>query len=339
MIGQTLDLIISMVTIILLASLLFGALYEWYSSYTNSRGKFLRDSLARMFESHNTGQLIGQIYSHPTIRLLSKSKELPSYIPDRNFAQAVLDVVLSNYKNSLTKYTYESGQAILSSPDQLTNADLLKDAVTNMDDSPLKAILSSPAFVDPSKINLEQLSKELMIWYQHYGERTSGWYKRKVQSHLIGWTTLFCIVFNFNPIEIFKEMKQNSALREATIQVAEKMVADSLNSANKSNYKEWLESIKNLQKVELPFGYKFSSSLELRWESANLSTGIGVVRDMIVEIYGKYLNLANFIGWLIGGLLLTVQSGFWFDLLARFLNIRKGGIKPEPSSETQSQMP
>ncbi|MBK7233233.1 MAG: hypothetical protein IPH93_13475 [Saprospiraceae bacterium] len=336
MIGQTLDLIISMVTIILLASLLFGSLYEWYASYTNSRGKFLRDALAKLFESNNAGQLIGQIYSHPSIHLLSKKKELPSYIPDRNFAQAVLDVVLSNYQNSQTTYTYNSGQAITSSSAGLTGVDLLKAAVTNMEDSPLKTVLTSPAFIDPEKINMDELSKELMIWYQHYGERTNGWYKRKVQSHLIGWTMLFCIIFNFNPIAIYKEMKQNTALREATIQVAEKMVADSLNSPGKKNYQEWLGSIKELQQEELPFGYTFSNNLQARWESANLWTGLGVVWDMIGEIYRDHLSLSNFIGWLIGGLLLTVQSGFWFDLLAKILNIRKGGIKPEPSPETQN---
>lgn len=76
--------------------------------------------------------------------------------------------------------------------------------------------------------------------------------------------------------------------------------------------------------------------MQARWESANLWTGLGVVWDMIGEIYRDHLSLSNFIGWLIGGLLLTVQSGFWFDLLAKILNIRKGGIKPEPSPETQN---
>lgn len=95
---------------------------------------------------------------------------------------------------------------------------------------------------------MDELSKELMIWYQHYGERTNGWYKRKVQSHLIGWTMLFCIIFNFNPIAIYKEMKQNTALREATIQVAEKMVADSLNSPGKKITKNGLDRSKNYNK-------------------------------------------------------------------------------------------
>lgn len=335
MISQTLDLMISMVTVILLASLLFGSVYEWMASYFNSRGKFLQNALSRLFQLDNGGHLIGQIYAHPAIRLLSNKTELPSYIPDRIFAQAILDVILQNHQTKNTSFSIVNGVTTAQAKLNSDHHQLLADAIEGLEHGVLKDLLSSHSFRNGADVSRESLEQALMQWYNLQGQRVTGWYKRNVQSKMIKWTLLFCMVFNFNPITIYKEMKVNTELRTATIAVAEKLVEEEIRDTSKIRMDSVKHLFKELQTSGLPFGYEFSDSLKMSWDTAGICEILPVAKKM-GQVVWKEFNLYNFIGWMIGALLLTVQSGFWFELLARFINIRKGGLKPASNVVSQN---
>src|SRR5436305_2845773 len=105
LLGSTaLDVAIGLVFIYLVVSLVCSALHEMLEGWLKNRSKDLERGVCEMLTSGATPlNLVEAIYDHPLISGLFKGDyaaakrmgELPSYIPARNFALALLDTVRS----------------------------------------------------------------------------------------------------------------------------------------------------------------------------------------------------------------------------------------------------
>ncbi|RLD05789.1 MAG: hypothetical protein DRI56_08880 [Chloroflexota bacterium] len=95
-----LEIAIGVVFVWLMLSMGVSALLEWLAGALKWRGKDLekaiRDLLEKSDADDDASSLAKALYAHPLVKSLSKyGRRLPSYIPDRTFGLALLDVLVT----------------------------------------------------------------------------------------------------------------------------------------------------------------------------------------------------------------------------------------------------
>lgn len=331
MINQTLDLWISMVTVILAGSLMLGSSYEWYASWINKRGNHLFESIHKMFSGNRGNDFISLLYNHPEIHLLKHKGELPSYISKAMFAHTLLDVIIDDYKQQKTIITYAN--FIPETEDQnsfIQKNQLLYEAIENLEYSHIKRMLLTHKIDKNDADYYEKISEKLADWFENYQERTTGWYKRSVQRQSFFAALIFAVFVNFNIIDVYFEMKNNIQLQQMTIQLGEKMVSEGHDSLQKKSFETWNTHIDSLKDYKFPFGYKISKETKILIENGHW-TDVVFQADFSFFKELWHLNFKWFTipGWLLTAMLLTIQSSFWFEILVKMFNIRKTGVKPD----------
>src|ERR1041384_636043 len=98
--SSIIDIAIGMVFVYLLLSLICSAANEIIERYSRKRASDLENGIKEMLlNPDGTGDLVERLYKHPLVySLYAKpytpgAKTLPSYIPARNFALALMDLV------------------------------------------------------------------------------------------------------------------------------------------------------------------------------------------------------------------------------------------------------
>lgn len=335
MLSQTLDIAISMAFLFLLASILLSSLYEFYASLYNQRGKLLKQSLAKLYQDISGQNLLAMTYSHPEIHLLKDGKKLPSYISSSAFANATISSIISNYKTKVLAIKYSEGKASIEGklPDDYNV--LLKEAISKLEPSHLKTILdSNDTFGDSEKQYHERIGLKLENWYEELQQRNSGWYKRISKVKLF-WTGLvFCILFNFNPIDIYLNIKENTKLQAVILEQTKNYVANGTLDQTTKDAKQILNNLNSFKDLGMPFGYSISTKTDsLLVDGKICDLLFGNNGEFYSEIKNYNFKWHTFPGWVLGALLLMINSSTWFELLLKLVNIRGAGIKPESKSK------
>ncbi|QKG55223.1 hypothetical protein GKZ68_00355 [Hymenobacter sp. BRD128] len=217
---------ISMVFLYLLGSQVVLSIYELWAGYTNARGKFLYRRLKGVLGSNTTGQF----YSQPAIAKLSPADQappseqtgwkaslevdytnawdwwrgadgLPSYVPADLFAATLLGMVAPHATEltdimlplaaaraqqlALTVGTL-GGQA--ASPNQGGAQQVGTPPVWYSGE--LSDLLSNLFAGLAATATLAQCEQAVANWFDAYGERMTGWYKRQTR----GWLFLIGLV-------------------------------------------------------------------------------------------------------------------------------------------------
>jgi len=95
-----LDVVIGLVFVYLVASLIASAVNELFENRLNYRSKDLERGIKELLD-HDGSDIVKKLYDHPLISGLFRGtydearakNQLPSYIPSRNFALALMDIV------------------------------------------------------------------------------------------------------------------------------------------------------------------------------------------------------------------------------------------------------
>src|SRR5262245_61554631 len=99
-----LDVVLGLIFIYLLLSLVCTAVNEWIESFLKKRSATLEQGIRELLDDQkNEDGLACELYKHPLVfslyrgdyKPLVTKKNLPSYIPAKNFAIALMDIVLS----------------------------------------------------------------------------------------------------------------------------------------------------------------------------------------------------------------------------------------------------
>lgn len=258
---EILDVVIGLMFVYLLLSLLATAINEYIAALLNLRGKELargmgrlldnledRTALKKAFEGLGprvtaaaaTPTLTERFYSHRLIRPLatrrgwifrvfSKEPRLPSYIPARTFALALLDVL--GYRDpAATDPGDPPGGAQGTALVGIMN--ILKRE-SPLDVSELKGLLSTANLPEPlqtrlleaftgSQNRLQHLHDGVEVWFNNAMDRVSGAYKRTIQGWLfiIGLVLSSCM--NADTIDIWKRLAKDETLARA---MAERAIA------------------------------------------------------------------------------------------------------------------
>ncbi|MFB2897698.1 hypothetical protein ACE1CI_32675 [Aerosakkonemataceae cyanobacterium BLCC-F50] len=207
--------------------------------------------------------------------------------------------------------------------------------------------------IDRTENEVNQLTKEVEIWFDRSMERSSGVYKRNAKgiSLLIGFG--LAVVTNSNSIYIANRLAYDEELRQAVVQRADKLISE--------NGKKEVSEILNEQ-LKLPLGWNprvldrqfncnsrfpkdasdndwntvFNKCIRNSKKPSNYFAPTAIL--VMIVTSGKWLvGLSFLVGWFVTAIAISMGASFWFDLLNKLVNVRNTGRKP-PSSANQTSV-
>lgn len=309
--GAVLDVIIGLSFTYLLLGILASGAQELVATWMQKRGRDLRNGIARLLAGTDaTGKpstrLFEKVFGHGLIEDLS-TKGLPSYIPARNFALALLEALR------------DGSQAPLFS--QIENS--IKKLPAGTAKESLQALVTEAAG------DLDALQHGIETWFDDAMDRLSGVYKRFSQHFTLIFGLVVAVGFNVDSITLAQTLWTDPAARQATAAMAQRYVEahqnDSLkNDGSKDATKEVRTQIDALtQQVGLPIGWTHrpgdsGNAWHIFWGRVFQSDGSGI---WLV------------IGWVITALAVSLGAPFWFDSLQSLLQLRNSGPKPARTTD------
>jgi len=308
-----LDVAIGMALVYLLLSFVATAVREGIESWLKDRSTFLRRGVAELLRDEG---LTTDLFNHPQITALYRgtyeqakaAKQLPSYIPSRNFALALMDIAVRG-RDSNSAIEASAGSAPLS-------ISAIRQNVSRIGNPGVQRVLLSA--IDLSGGDFEQAVKAIEAWFDSAMDRVSGWYKHRTQQILIFTGIIVAITANVDTIRIAHKLYVDPGKRQVAVALAGSIAndqsfqstpppgapragvrADSLASV----------AIQRLDSLALPIG----------WPDGEFA------RDW-------YMRL---LGWLITGFAISLGAPFWFDLLNKMMVVRST-VKPHEKSPEES---
>ncbi|HET7542958.1 MAG TPA: hypothetical protein VFK05_23960 [Polyangiaceae bacterium] len=264
-----------------------------------------------------------------TIRKLNAEvrKYLPSYIPSKTFAVALLDILRGPNAEGISE------------------GDLLKGAhatIAQINDPNLRRVLS--LFVEKSEATGEELVKHLNRmrdgiedWFNDRMARASGWYKRRAQLWSVIIAGLVVVVFNADTIHVTTRLWNDRALRDSMVAAAASLKVEE-GGANSTGAKEQAEKLKQQSAALLNAGFPIG----WHWvDSAPCARLVDPGPDSAAANQGESAQCWDatpgdrfllFVGWLITALAVSLGSNFWFDVLGKALQLRGSGPKVSVST-------
>lgn len=239
--SDALEIAIGLSFIFLLLSLVMTALKEAVESLTRQRGAHLLNGFVELVADPARREaamdMVRALYGHPLIHGLYrgdfdaaiKQRQLPSYVPARNFALAVIDQVLAAKMDPAPVGPEPAAGAAdartkPSLPVAASQVERLRLAAERIQSAPLRvAILQA---IEMAGDDMTRVQKHLESWFDSGMDRVSGWYRRKTH-HFMFWAGLaIALGLNVNALTIADGLSQNATLRRAVAAGAERYVAE-----------------------------------------------------------------------------------------------------------------
>lgn len=245
--SNILDVAIGLISLFLLLSLMATAVNELIEAVMRQRAKNLEKGIIELVGSRNAGTFVTDLYNHGLINSLyhgmygtTATKDLPSYIPSRNFALAVLD---------LTK----------NPPQGAVLPDNIKTALAS-----LRASAAGDA---------ERLQRSIEDWYNSAMDRVSGWYKRRSQYFVFFIGLAIAIISNADCINYAKRLSSDASLRQGIVAYAEATAKDgSSTGPDTSAVTKIQKEMQSLNGINLPIGW---DGVTWGWDAASIVRPLG----------------------------------------------------------------
>lgn len=261
MLGSTiLDVAIGIVFVFLLASLIASAVREGLEAWLKTRASHLEAGLREILKDPNGSGLVKHFYEHPLIFSLYSGKyvanpklgrgvtsltrggNLPSYIPSRNFAVALLDMAARGPQTD--------SAAVATGP---VTFERVRSNIGSIENPAVqRAILVA---LDNAQGDLAKAQANLEAWYNSAMDRVSGWYRRSTQGILLGLGLLLAVTLNISTIRIGDTLIRDRTTRDLVVASAQKAQASTLDYASANQ---------TLAGLHLPIGWPNGVRQELR---------------------------------------------------------------------------
>ncbi len=300
--SEILGVAIGLVFVYLLLSLICSAIREAIEGVLKTRAVQLQKGIRQLLRDTSADGLADALYRHPLISSLCsgnnyKRRDLPSYVPARNFALALMDLVVRG------KELTSAENAGPASP--WISCHELRASIQKIDNVPCQRALLP--LIDAANGDLAQAQANIQAWFDSSMDRVSGWYKRKTQGILFVIGLAVSIAINVDTLTIATTLYKDDGKREAI--VAQAAQAGSL----QNNDIDQLS--KEIDKLKLPIG----------WPPGPLS-----INRLSMESFW-----AGILGWLITAFAVTLGAPFWFDVLNKFMVVRST-VKPHEKSPEEA---
>jgi hypothetical protein len=266
MFGSTmLEVAIGLILIYLLLSLICAVLQEIIGVVLSLRAKYLRKGITTLLGSED---LTWKFYQHPLIKALCSGEKLPSYIPARAFALALMDIV---------------APAVISRP---RNSHDIRAGIAAMPESDIKKSLL--LLIDDSGNDLSQVRESIEEWFHSAMDRVAGSYKQRTQVTLLLLGFILAVVLNVNTLFIANRLSYDSALRESLVAQSQALVQLPPAGSEVSPADRIKENLKAIEGLGLPIGWSMGMS-NLRTTSQYIVTLLGWLLTALVIPFGASL--------------------------------------------------
>jgi hypothetical protein len=370
-----LDVAIGMVFIYLLLSLLCTATNELIELLLKKRATDLERGIRELLDPQKNSDIVEKIYNHPLVNGLYggtyaeaksgignalryvKRTGLPSYIPARNFALALMDSVKPG-----TAEGAQSGAAGATAPtvDPATSANKLaafREQLQGLDPHVQKALAP---LIDAAAGDVARARANIEEWFNSSMDRVSGWYKRRSHIIVLVLGLLVAVAVNADSVLMFRKLASDRALRDSLVASANiyaQEAAKTPPAATTPNAAATPDAAKptptptptptpasdkcadvcdkdtpqcRLEKTQcqigalgLPLGWGSQTDDRLRWAGPTAFFTTHVPNHIF--------------GWLLTALALSLGAPFWFDLLNKFIVVRSTVKPKEKSPEDKSK--
>ena len=338
--SKILEVAIGIIFVFLLVSMICSAIREGLESWLKSRAAFLEQGIREMLHDRDAVGIARSVYTHPLVyglyldeyrpraaarplTALARGGNLPSYIPSRNFALALLDIA--------ARGTGTHGAASSPSAPVLTLG-LVRENVLNLENGPVQRVLIGA--IDTSGGNMERAVANLTVWFDSTMDRVSGAYKRATQKLLLAIGLALAVVLNVNTLAISHYLFRHDVERAALVARAEAVARDTSFVSGGSDV-QYARARAALDSLRLPIGWEHMQ-LAGPWHTSLVRDASGAVRE-VRELRLWRTVLEPIVGWLLTALAAMLGANFWFDLLNKVMVVRST-VKPhEKSREEDSE--
>jgi hypothetical protein len=371
--SSIIDIAIGLVFIYLLLSLIVSAANEIIERYARKRATDLEKGIREMLRDD---ALVERLYKHPLVYSLYAKpytpggKNLPSYIPARNFALAMMDLAAPGGAAGATGSTSTSPVSVDTTK---LRAAIASD--TRMPDEVQRVMLT---LIDASLNNPAKLRENLEDWFDSSMDRVSGWYKRRSQLIVLIIGAVLAVLLNVDSIAMVRSLSTDGAMRNSLVAAAQEYAKSNptptpaaLPAASSTPTPRASRPLATSSPGAAASPAGTGSSLSPATTSTaspsqapapgqcetpecrvkrnldeikKLGLPIGWTREMSNppdprQLYGVSWQgwLVRMIGWFITALALSLGAPFWFDLLNKFIVIRSTVKPKEKSPEEKSK--
>lgn len=247
--SEILDVSIGLILVYLLLSLISSAITELIESFRKKRASDLERGIRALLSDSDGKDLTQKLYKHPLIaglfldnydpsKISSKGRyrtgsNLPSYIPSRNFALALIDTVLND--DSAQKPAMADGEHDVPNPaadavGTSESLESLRKAVEKIENKNVQAALRT--LIDAAGGDLDKVRENIEAWYDSTMDRVSGWYTRYTQAITLLVGLSVTLVVNADTIAIGRSLAQDDSTREAMLAVVQDYVGETQEQEN-----------------------------------------------------------------------------------------------------------
>jgi hypothetical protein len=319
--SQILEVAIGVIFVFVLVSTMCSMIREGIEAWLKTRAAYLEYGIRELLHDKQANGIAQSFYTHPLIYslysakyrrgrikdkpgVLTKGHNLPSYIPAKNFALALMDIAARGPADK--NGTNSDAQA------PSISLDSIRSNIAHIGNPAVQRVLLTA--IDSAQGDLNRAQANIEAWYDSGMDRVSGWYKRSTQTIIFCIGLVISIGLNVNTITIGDYLYRNDMARAAIVARAEAAAKDPKFRNDYQAAKAELES------VRLPIGW---------------SDGWGAPRpgyDWTRKSFAFWNHLFGpIIGWLLTAFAVTLGAPFWFDILNKVMVIRST-VKPHEKS-------
>lgn len=207
--SDVLDILIGLALTYAMLGVICTGLTELVSKAFSQRSKTLEIGIRNLLDDDDASGIAKKLYEHPLIRNLglnkagSKKRGKPSYVPSRQFALALFDVIAPAKDNESRSF------------------DGLREKIVGADDLDDKLKEPLLALLDRADGDLERARKNVEDWFDDGMERVSGWYKRNAQRLTLVFALVATVGLNADTGAIANSIAKNQTTRATIIAAAE----------------------------------------------------------------------------------------------------------------------
>jgi hypothetical protein len=336
--SRILEVAIGIIFIFLLVSMICSAIREGIESWVKSRSAFLEHGIRELLHDRHAVGLARSLYTHPLVyglyaseyrprpsaprlNALARGGNLPSYIPSRIFALALLDIA--------ARGTDTRGAASRPGAPELS-LPLARENVLNLENGAVQRVVLGA--IDLARGDMELAIANIAAWYDSAMDRVSGAYKRATQKLLLGIGFTVAVVLNVNIIAIAHHLFRDDVERATIVAHAEAVARDS-SFITGSSQAQLTRARGTLDSLRLPIGWD-DMELTPPWDTRVVSDPSGAVSTVReLRLWGYVFE--PLVGWTLAALAAMLGAPFWFDLLNKVMIVRST-VKPHEKSPEES---
>ena len=350
---DTLDVAIGLVFVYLMVSFVCSAAVELVEVFLKARPRKLLEGIRELLKSDNT--FVKMIYDDPLVNALFKGEfekadptKLPSYIPARNFALAVLNQLPDGQGDTAWTRLSDAIEKFKATPLPGVSADAQAHIYTTLK----SALLTAKGDVNAVVKNIED-------WYNSAMDRVSGWFKRRTQYILLGFGLACAIGFNIDTIYVVQRLTYDKALRAAVVASAGAAVTEAppaTGSTPPATSSAGTTTTGTTTTGTTTTGTTTTGTTTTGTTTTATTTGeapkptpedVKKAEDRLTKSItqlqkaglpiGWNANTDNQnkvqmpFGWLLTGIAVSFGAPFWFDVLNKFMVVRST-VKPKEKS-------